>query len=840
MQPIDAGLELDRQREPLKRLASALLGDAHAAEDVVQEAFATALARGERPTGLATWLRTVVRNLALDRKRRSARRDARERSAARHEAATDGDALERLELIEALAREVRSLDEPFRTAVRLRYFDGLRPNQIAAKLGVPLATVDSRLVRGLERLRERLDRRGGRERWLAALAAWIRPAKVPWMEIALMKTVTKLGVAAAVLLLAWWSWDAWSSGGGSGSSDASARASTATPENELVSTPTDAQARTVLAATAPTIETATPRTPQLAGIVVDPDGLSIAEVEIGFVADGESEPRSAPRAKSGSDGRFAIDDPSTSGALHALGETWFTLGAPAIGPLALPCDRVVCVVPRAPLAGIVVDREGAPLEGVLVSLAFRLESLRLPMPASDLAPFARYATSARDGSYRIDDAPLFDDGWLRATRAGSSARPGYSLRDVRADNGRIVFQYDRTYTRLLHARVVDEHEQPIAGAYIDVGPKGHHVAFPRGTFVQVRSDARGEFEFPVSAGSTDEVVTVAAVGRQSVSVEATGDAALDASWPSPFVIRLDRRALAIRGRVVDERGQPLTDAWVDLFDPTPWGTVPRTDDALEPWADYAWEELASGRKYFEHSAVGGDGRFEIGELAPRPYRLLVFDARTLHWSLSEPIEAGAQDVELMIDTSVRRERVAGRVIDSSGAPVAGARVRLGVTMPWRLEASGETAETSGMSSGVRTDERGRFEFLGVHPDAIYVAVDPPGTHWAGSYEFLSRAKDVCEMEIVLPRVAFVRVELSTNALPPEQVPTDVLAVDARGMSSNGGIAGLNSYPTFDGTRSTGVFPLGDTARFLIVRNYGDNVLRIPVELEAGKLNVIRR
>lgn len=50
MQPIDAGLELDRQREPLRRLASALLGDTHAAEDVVQDAFAAALARGERTT----------------------------------------------------------------------------------------------------------------------------------------------------------------------------------------------------------------------------------------------------------------------------------------------------------------------------------------------------------------------------------------------------------------------------------------------------------------------------------------------------------------------------------------------------------------------------------------------------------------------------------------------------------------------------------------------------------------------------------------------------------------------------------------------------------------------
>jgi RNA polymerase sigma-70 factor (ECF subfamily) len=142
MQPIDLAQELDAQREPLRRLAAALLGDGVGAEDVVQDAFAAALARGKRPTGLVPWLRAVVRKLALDRRRRAATRGARERSAARPEVSEARDSLARLELIEALAREVRTLDEPYRTALRLRYFDEISPREIAKRLGVPLATSD--------------------------------------------------------------------------------------------------------------------------------------------------------------------------------------------------------------------------------------------------------------------------------------------------------------------------------------------------------------------------------------------------------------------------------------------------------------------------------------------------------------------------------------------------------------------------------------------------------------------------------------------------------------------------------------------------------------------------
>src|SRR5436190_21152593 len=84
--------ELAQHREFLCRLARGLLRDASQAEDVVQGAFAQALARPPRdPQSLAHWLRTVVHRLALNLRRQEERAHAREQAVARSEArpATD-------------------------------------------------------------------------------------------------------------------------------------------------------------------------------------------------------------------------------------------------------------------------------------------------------------------------------------------------------------------------------------------------------------------------------------------------------------------------------------------------------------------------------------------------------------------------------------------------------------------------------------------------------------------------------------------------------------------------------------------------------------------------------
>jgi RNA polymerase sigma-70 factor (ECF subfamily) len=101
----------------------------------------------------------VLRNFARQERRSSARREAREHDVARREELPSArEIVARAELQRRIAGAVMELDEPYRSAVLLRYFEDLPPREIAKRLGVPVATVRTRLARALEQLRERFDR----------------------------------------------------------------------------------------------------------------------------------------------------------------------------------------------------------------------------------------------------------------------------------------------------------------------------------------------------------------------------------------------------------------------------------------------------------------------------------------------------------------------------------------------------------------------------------------------------------------------------------------------------------------------------------------------------------
>ena len=71
--------------------------------------------------------------------------------------AVDPEALAgRVRLQREIAGHLLALPEPYRTAVVLRYQDGLRPVEIAARLAIGEAAARQRISRGLAQLRERL------------------------------------------------------------------------------------------------------------------------------------------------------------------------------------------------------------------------------------------------------------------------------------------------------------------------------------------------------------------------------------------------------------------------------------------------------------------------------------------------------------------------------------------------------------------------------------------------------------------------------------------------------------------------------------------------------------
>ncbi|HEX5051153.1 MAG TPA: sigma-70 family RNA polymerase sigma factor [Planctomycetota bacterium] len=158
----------------LRALARRLATDEHTADDLVQETCVAALTGAPRPHGLVPWLAAVLRKRAARHMRTGTRRRARERTAARAPISADtADVAVKLDVARRLLQHVEALDAPGRDAIFLRYYENLKPQQIAARLDVPLGTVKTRLARALARLRERLDadHPAGRQNWLPALCA---------------------------------------------------------------------------------------------------------------------------------------------------------------------------------------------------------------------------------------------------------------------------------------------------------------------------------------------------------------------------------------------------------------------------------------------------------------------------------------------------------------------------------------------------------------------------------------------------------------------------------------------------------------------------------------------
>lgn len=141
----------------LLRFVIMLVGDVHAAEDIVADTFAKVHApwQAGRVEHAHAYLRATAANLAANHLRhRDVVRRARLRLDAdgRGHLAPEQQLCDRDELLSAL----RSLTVNQRITVVMRFYDDASYDDIADQLGCAQGTVRSHLSRGLERLRDQL------------------------------------------------------------------------------------------------------------------------------------------------------------------------------------------------------------------------------------------------------------------------------------------------------------------------------------------------------------------------------------------------------------------------------------------------------------------------------------------------------------------------------------------------------------------------------------------------------------------------------------------------------------------------------------------------------------
>ena len=135
---------------PAHRTAFLVVHDAAAAEDIAQEAFLAAIRRlhlfdRRRPFG--PWLHRIVVNRAIDWARA---RQLRAETGLVDAAVWNDEREVSDETLAALAR----LTPEHRAVIVLRHLLGYSPGEIADLLGLPRGTVNSRLRRGLDTLKE--------------------------------------------------------------------------------------------------------------------------------------------------------------------------------------------------------------------------------------------------------------------------------------------------------------------------------------------------------------------------------------------------------------------------------------------------------------------------------------------------------------------------------------------------------------------------------------------------------------------------------------------------------------------------------------------------------------
>lgn len=151
----------------LRQLAGRVAHNRAEAEDLVQDAYVRALRASHRfsqGTNLKAWLRTILRNVARNKRRDHYRArvhfDEHEFAQAAERHGSDAPSPEQALLNQVIAPQLQtaleSLPKALRDAVWLRDVKGFSYSDMAKQLRIPAGTVMSRISRGRRLLHDRL------------------------------------------------------------------------------------------------------------------------------------------------------------------------------------------------------------------------------------------------------------------------------------------------------------------------------------------------------------------------------------------------------------------------------------------------------------------------------------------------------------------------------------------------------------------------------------------------------------------------------------------------------------------------------------------------------------
>ncbi len=714
--------DLLAHRQWVRSLARRLAADEARADDLEQETWLAAVEHPPRdPRSVRGWLGTVLRNLHRNSLRGDVRRERREAAPRLREPEPGApEIVAEAETQHLLVSEVLALDEPYRSTVLLRWYEDLTPTEIAARQGVPVDTVKTRLRRAVDRLRERMDARfdGDRRAWcLLALGGGdgsgvgTGTGTVGGTKAALtgaaggmaMGLATKLTIAAAVLVAAGAFWWSRSDGGAPPPADGGETASAAPP----AAPKRDHRASVAGDSKPTTASTADPAAPDrdldLHGVVARADGTPVvgAKVQavdypwrraqfVNFRGMFESHPGAETTTADAGAFRMRL----RRGASTILRVSADGLATRDMGPYQAGQSVRITLTAAVKLRVNVRDEAGTPV----ASAALWLVGFgRGEEPWID----AR-ATTDSAGECEFDGLP----GGAKAAIMPLSGSGDFGQERLTLPlSGKTTVDIVSPAGRMLRGRVFDAVTlSPVTGASVGAG-----IA----QTCAVMTDGGGRFEIRGWTGKSakDLHVTASGYGRACVPVGADG----------PIEIAL-RRGFAATGRVVGADGAPVAGAFVGLAASSRNG---------------ASQQVSTG------SAVAdAEGRFRVEDLDRAAIHALSAFAPgrgRIQRTVAPPRDGvDVMDVGDVLLPAARA--IEGVVLRPDGTPSAGVDVRL----------AGPGAPSGGLGGGEdrRTDDLGRFRYSDLGPGDYVVEARIPGASPLTANVTLTADRDVTD--VVLP------------------------------------------------------------------------------------------
>lgn len=748
----------------MQGLARKLVRDAQHAEDLAQETMVEALRRPPlEALNLRGWLATVLRRRASHARREALRRQEREtRVAIRGAESIDNSAAQRMLQHRELVERVLALDEPYRTVIVLQFFDGLAPREIAAKLGLPVNTVRSRVQRGLEQLRARLGASsGGGDKWIAAMV------NLGWPRAGGTFAATFLGagifaqakflVATAVLLIAGlWYFLSTDSVAKTSAPQASVAASAPRESADMSpsgNSPAQAPQRVAQPTAKPAGAQRVAAAPaaRLAGFVLDTAGQPLAGLrvrrhgrltprwqagDLGYISDGErsvfvpeellTKLRADPAAAAKFFANFKASERLDEWRALILGESCpareTTTAVDGGFEFSNPgADTFVDIVEP----GWQTLANGHDTSGALVWIAARSIEIAGQVQGPDWQPLPDskvvFTWSPELALGRLSPSLAITDTW-QANRINSDNNGRYLLRKIPA--GLIGASLEAVNPGLAPA-IVPAPEVSVksfdivfsgesAAGLLDIDGKvvdgkggalaGAEVLLAR---QKTRTDAEGRFAFMRVEVADSGSLTVLSPGFAAYQREGLITAVRrDPKSGRGILIVLDQPVRSLRGVVLGADGKPLDDVRVNVFDPALLDfSVTTVEGRLGGWEQGVPTDSA--------------GRFELSGLSLRAYRLRAWRPDDSFTLVSELFPAGTNDVVLRVGPETIFGEVRGRVVCSSGPLPAELTVAIAYPIHVTRSGAGSTSEAGplqalaadGTFTLVQVPRRGAFFVL---------------------------------------------------------------------------------------------------------------------------------